>query len=112
MAGAAVARHTLAGRILDLLRPFLIEPPPLDETTLKALDARDALRGRQVTVNNDVACTAEGIAADGTLRIHRHGRHDALRSGTIRLVHPDSPGPAPPPQPATTRNSSEANRCS
>jgi len=112
MAGAAVARHTLAGRILDLLRPFLIEPPPLEETTLKALEARDALRGQQVSVNNDVACTAEGIAADGTLRIRRHGRHDALRSGTVRLIHPDSPGPAPTSQPATTRNSSEANRCS
>lgn len=110
MAGAAVARHTLAGRILDLLRPFLIEPPPLDETTLNALVARDALRGRQVTVDNDVTCTAEGIAADGTLRIRRHGRHDALRSGTVRLIDPDSPGPEP--QPATTRNSSEANRCS
>jgi BirA family biotin operon repressor/biotin-[acetyl-CoA-carboxylase] ligase len=86
MIGAAVQRPALAGRILDALRPFRIEAPPLDDATLDALEERDALRGRQVTLNGDVAFTAEGIAPDGTLRARRHGELHHVRSGTVRLT--------------------------
>jgi BirA family biotin operon repressor/biotin-[acetyl-CoA-carboxylase] ligase len=85
MIGAPAQRATLAGRILDGLRPFRIVPPPLDGATLRALADRDALRGRQVTVNGDVACTADGIAPDGALRLKRNGEMIELRSGTVRL---------------------------
>jgi BirA family biotin operon repressor/biotin-[acetyl-CoA-carboxylase] ligase len=87
MVGAPTPRAILAGRILDELRPFRIVPPPLDDATLRALAERDALRGRQVTVNGDVACTAEGIAPDGALRLKRNGQLLELRSGTVRLQH-------------------------
>lgn len=86
IAGATNAnRGALLGAILDRLRPFRLLPPPLDPVSLRELNARDALRGRSVSIDDVPAGTADGIAPDGTLLIREDGRVRAVRTGTVRL---------------------------
>jgi len=102
MLGRTATREQLAGRIIDQLRPFRIQPPPLDPATLRELELRDALRGRPAVLNDDTQCTVDGIAPDGALRIRRDGRTAIIYSGTIRPAQPpaatdldDHPGRQP-----------------
>lgn len=85
MLGGACRRHELAGRVLDQLRPFRIQSPPLGGVELAALRRRDALLGREVTIDGTLAGTADGIAPDGTLRLRRDGVVTRIRSGTVRF---------------------------
>ncbi len=86
MAGRAPARSALLGALLEELRPFTVAAPPLETTALAGLAARNVLRGRTITVDGAVAGLADGVAADGTLRLRTGVTVRYLRSGTVRLA--------------------------
>lgn len=59
----------------------ILGPEELDE-----LARRDALRGREVTVDGRPAGSAAGIEADGALLVRRENEIRRIGSGTIRLA--------------------------
>jgi BirA family biotin operon repressor/biotin-[acetyl-CoA-carboxylase] ligase len=110
--GRPASRARLAARILEGLRPFRIQPPPLQAQLLDELAARDALAGHEITIDGHSAGVADGISPDGGLRIRRDGHIEVLRSGTVRLAaRPDTGEDNPPGAAESThpRATSEAN---
>ena len=91
--GTAVARADLAGRVLralDVLADTIGES--LTAAELQRFAERDALRGRQITIDGEAAGTAAGISADGALLVEYQGRVRRVHAGTVRVL--DAPGVA------------------
>jgi len=95
MAGARVDRPALIGALLDALRPFAIQPPPLDQPALEGLAHRDALAGHLISIDDEPAGTARGIAPDGSLIVESAAGSRRVRNGTVRRINR---APAPPSQ--------------
>lgn len=109
--GGSISRARLAAAVLDQLRPFRIQPPPLDAQLLEELAPRDVLRDREITVDGAPAGIADGISADGGLRVRRDGRMTVVRAGTVRLAGQAATHGVPqhPTRPSNSRPRSEAS---
>ena len=85
-AGAGVSRRAVATAVVrGLLAAAPRATDPLSAAELAALGARDALAGRPVAVDDVPAGVAEGVAADGALRVRRGaGPAILVRHGTVR----------------------------
>lgn len=87
LAGSSVSRASIAGILLDALRPLFTAPArPLGDDERRELDARDCLRGRDITVDGRPAGKAEGFAPDGSLLVRDERGLKPVRAGTIRLL--------------------------
>lgn len=74
----------LVARLLDLRD---VVSRTLDDQALRRLAARDALRGHAVTVDGQDAGRADGITADGALRVVRpDGTTGLVHAGTVRIA--------------------------
>lgn len=58
----------------------------LSESERSQFDARDALRGREITVDERPAGIAEGVSAEGCLRVRSHGAVREIMAGTVRTM--------------------------
>jgi BirA family biotin operon repressor/biotin-[acetyl-CoA-carboxylase] ligase len=83
--GRVQDRATLAGALLDRLRPFLLQGPELRADELREFRRRDALHGCAVRVDGSPAGVADGIAPDGALLVRTPTGPRAFRAGTVRL---------------------------
>lgn len=90
--GARVERGALAGAVLRELRRR-VDPPPrrVEGGLARGLERLDALRGRRVRVEGVGTGVAEGIAADGALRVRTSGEGvRRIVAGTVRRA--EAPG--------------------
>lgn len=91
-AGAPVDGHDLAGlvgRIVAGWRAVADEPAgSLSPEERSGFHARDALRGRPVTVDGRSAGIAEGVSAVGSLRVREDGAVTEITAGTVRAMDP------------------------
>lgn len=86
--GGPVDRGALAGAILRGLRRR-VDPPPrrVEGELARALERLDTLRGRRVHVEGVGSGVAEGIGADGALRVRIAGEGTRrVVAGTVRPV--------------------------
>lgn len=88
-AGEDVARSTAATALIaEVLDAAADAGPTLDPAALAEISRRDALFGHTVTIDDQLAGTACGIAADGALMLRSPtGRRFSLRTGTVRIIH-------------------------
>jgi BirA family transcriptional regulator, biotin operon repressor / biotin---[acetyl-CoA-carboxylase] ligase len=78
--------EALTGPVVESLRMLDTGPGPLGASELQALERVDWLRGRPLTA--PAAGRADGIAADGALRVRRpDGGVTTVRAGTVVLAH-------------------------
>ena len=87
--GRMVSRADLLVAILGELMALPALCEPLDETELEQLRVRDCLRGHSIAVDDRPAGVADGITAEGELRvIGPDQRRTFLHSGSVRLSEP------------------------
>lgn len=55
-------------------------------------DARDALRGRPISVDGRPVGVADGVNPGGSLRVRRDGVHSEVLAGTVRTLDPSMEG--------------------
>jgi BirA family transcriptional regulator, biotin operon repressor / biotin---[acetyl-CoA-carboxylase] ligase len=96
IAGASASLLEVASRLVPALRALTANEADLAPAALADLGARDALRGRRVTVTDPATGallgrgTAAGIAPDGALLLRdEDGTLRPLRSGTVRDSNDD-----------------------
>ncbi len=102
-AGRGPDRREVAGAVAVALAGLLGAPLELAPRHLAALEARDALRGCEVTVTEPTTGaplargTALGVAPDGSLLLRTEaGAIRPVHSGTVRLASPHPRRFAPP----------------
>lgn len=84
-AGRPVDRPRLMAALVRAVRPLFDAPlRALDDAELAAFAARDALRGRAVTVDGGEPCTAAGIDADGAFLVDDDGVRRRITTATLR----------------------------
>ncbi len=84
-AGAAVDAAELVGAVVERWRAADGRVGPLSPEEREAFDRRDALRGRDITVDGGLAGTAAGVTPDGALRVVTERGEHAIFSGTVRI---------------------------
>ena len=86
-AAGEIDRVALIGRVITEWMAVLDRPGHrLAEDELLELDRRDALKGRTITVDGTPAGVADGVDADGGLKV-RHGDDlTRVRAGTVRIA--------------------------
>ena len=85
--GSSPARSALAGAILRALDAGAADiGEPLGAEELRAFAARDALQGRDITIDGAGAGIAAGITAEGELRVLHEGVVRHVHGGTVRIV--------------------------
>ncbi|HUF50528.1 MAG TPA: biotin--[acetyl-CoA-carboxylase] ligase [Longimicrobiales bacterium] len=97
--GTTCDRVALLRTMVHELRPLFTQPlAPLSAAELADYAAIDALAGRSIMVHGTgeaVAATADGIDADGALRILGPQGPARVTSATVRLAHDAATGTAP-----------------
>lgn len=89
VAAAPVAPPQLAGSVVAEWLAVAADPADsLSSEEQRAFGARDALRGREVTVEGRAAGVAEGVSAAGGLRVRRDDQVGEVMAGTIRTLEP------------------------
>jgi BirA family biotin operon repressor/biotin-[acetyl-CoA-carboxylase] ligase len=83
-----LSRASLAGAIIERLRPFEGAFDTLDEDARTRFTRRDVLAGRRVTVDDSVTGTAAGLTPDGALVLRTDGGRRITHSGTVRSAPP------------------------
>lgn len=93
IAGREIDRVRLAHALIDALRPRAAAiDRPLDRAERDAWERRDALRGQAVHVDDEPAGTADGVTAQGALRLRTSRGPRLLWSGTVRPSTPANAG--------------------
>jgi BirA family biotin operon repressor/biotin-[acetyl-CoA-carboxylase] ligase len=82
--GRILSRASLAGAIIDRLRPFEGAFDSLDSEALRRFARRDILSGMRVSVDDSLTGTAAGLTADGALVLHTDGGRRVVHAGTVR----------------------------
>jgi BirA family biotin operon repressor/biotin-[acetyl-CoA-carboxylase] ligase len=87
-AGRAVSRSTLAGALVAEMRALLSRPPlRLEGAVAREVERRDALRGLEIRVEDDVQGTARGVDANGRLQVEvASGRRHAVVAGSVTIL--------------------------
>ena len=97
--GTTCDRVALLGAIARELHPLFTAPlQPLTLAELSEYDGLDALKGRAITVHHAssmTSATAEGIDADGALRILGEAGAERVTSATVRLADNPTTGSTP-----------------
>ena len=90
LTGTSCDRVALLGAIARELHPLFTAPlRPLTLAELSEYDGLDALKGRAITVQQAsavISATAQGIDADGALRILGEAGAERVTSATVRLA--------------------------
>jgi BirA family biotin operon repressor/biotin-[acetyl-CoA-carboxylase] ligase len=111
MAGQRIHPPELVAALLTRLSPFAVTAPPIDPVAMTLIEQRDALRGREVTVDGRPAGIAIGIDPDGFLVLRSGEAFTRVAAGTVRPVgraaSSDNAGDDAAPMP---RHQSEASR--
>ena len=83
--GLEIGRADVATALIAALRPLFAAPHgALDQAELARYAARDALRGRAVSVDGEPAGTVRGLDPRGALVVERDGTLRLVHAGTVR----------------------------
>ncbi|MGH7504334.1 MAG: biotin--[acetyl-CoA-carboxylase] ligase [Longimicrobiales bacterium] len=111
LTGRVPSRAAIAGPLLDALRPYrLRDLRPLQPDELQDYVRRDALRGQHLRAEGESGI-ADGIAADGALRLLTRQGIRFVRSGSVRPATDSTDSRLPLLQPAGTPPKPEPENC-
>lgn len=87
--GQTALEPVLMGRLVEEWLAVARDPADaLSPDEMRQFEARDALRGRDITVDDRPAGEAAGITDAGTLLVHGDGGTRAITAGTVRAMEP------------------------